>query len=106
MEVGQAGVTAGPFSSSVTMWYHSLVIDGRSVHTHTLCACLWFSKFSYTWSVPTTGMGGKLISVELKDSPTPTFASDKDPRGHTVQGRVPGLSFGMIAIGCSLSVPV
>lgn len=33
-------------------WYLSLVTDCYGVHTHIQCACLWFSKSSYTSSVP------------------------------------------------------
>lgn len=74
-------MTAGPLSSSGTMWYHSLVMDCRSVHTP--CACLHFPGSITPGRSPHVGMGRQLITVKLKDSPTPTSASYKDPRGHT-----------------------
>lgn len=102
---GRGDSRSGPLSSRVTLRYHGFAANRRTVHTHTRCTCFWFSKFNYTWSVPANRNGEKSISVEFKDSPTPILASYENLKDYTVQERVSGLSFCVVAIDHSCQYP-
>lgn len=84
-------------------WYLSLVTV--AVFTPTFSVPVFgFPNPIIPRQSPLTGLERNPISVKFKDFATQVLASCKNPRDYTVQERVPGLSFSMVATVCAHEV--